>query len=334
MPVSILLLASLLTPVAYGFGPDTKLAYSFDVKFNGFLPIMGGNQGEAKVHMDVAVTGKAAEDGKLKAASEIQQFEVEFNGAKLPFGVDNVTEYFPKTNITLDPTGKILTSDAPDKKLPVRLPGLDVKHFPDITYVPIELPNDGIEVGKEWKFSRDFGGAPIEYQCKAESVDGNNWIFAVKLKQSYTVYESPQFEVVAKKEDAVNETTTTMTGDGHVTFDSSAGKVIKATMTNTAVSDAKDLTTGEVKQRKLTTDYSISLKDKPASNRAINPAPTGSLWEQSVGWANQAVQIGRNAFAWLQMASMFGLKALPRELEAWVQPFKSSLRRWAPWLGT
>src|SRR5689334_2351846 len=127
MPVTILLLAGLLTPVAYGFGSDTHLGYNVDVQFNGFLPVMGGNEGEVKIHMDVSVTGHPAVDGKLKATSEIQMFEVTFNGAKLPLGKDNVTEYFPKTNITLDPTGKIVSSDAPDKKLPVKLPGLDVK---------------------------------------------------------------------------------------------------------------------------------------------------------------------------------------------------------------
>ena len=334
MPVTILLLASLLTPVAYGFGPDTKLGYSVNVHFNGFLPVMGGNEGEVDVKMAIGVTGQTPDGPKLKAASEIQEFEVAFNGAKLPLNVDNVKEYFPKTTISLDPTGRILSSDAPDKKLPVKLPGLDVKHFPDVTYVPIELPVDGLEVGTTWKFTRDFGGAPIVYECKAESVADNAWTLSVKLKQTYTVLESATYEVVTKKEDASSEVTTTMTGDGHVTFDSQAGRVVKADMTNTALSDVRDISTGEKKERKLVSKYTIDLKDKPAARRAPVSAPQpGSLWETTVAWANQAVQIGRNAFAWLQMASFFGLKALPRELESWIQPFRSDLKRWAPWLG-
>ena len=38
-------------------------------------------------------------------------------------------------------------SDAPNVKLPVRLPGLDVKRFPDITYVPIQFPDRELKTG-------------------------------------------------------------------------------------------------------------------------------------------------------------------------------------------
>lgn len=334
MTFAPLLLAGLLSPVAYNFGPQTKLDYDVNVHFDGFLPLMGGNEGKVEVKMGVGVDGKEPSEGNQRASSEIRAFEISFNGQKLPLGLDNVVDYFPKTNISFTPQGKIVATDAPDKKLPVRLPGLDVKHFPDITYVPVELPGDGLEVGREWTFQRDFGGAPISYSCKAESFDNGTWKLHITLEQSFTTLENSSIEVVTNKADAVSEVTTTMTGDGTVNFDTQNGRVLSADMTNTSKSDVKSIADGTTKTRQLVTKYSIKVKNgkSPSSKQVANTS--ASLWDQAVSWTNKAVQTGRGALVWIQTASLFGLKALPTELDTWVKPLKPYLRRWAPWLGT
>lgn len=321
MPVTTLLLATVL---AYSFTPDTKVSYSVKVGLDGFLPLMGGNEGKVDIEMAVDVKGASGDAGNLKSSSEISEFAISFNGTKLPLDVTNVVEYFPKTTITVSPNGKIIATDAPDKKLPVRLPGLDVKHFPDITYVPIELPTEEVEAGKTWTFSRDFGGAPITYTCTAESVAGNVWSIKVKLAQTYKVLETPTYEVASKPEDAVREVTTTMTGEGTVRFDVAAGRVEKADMVNSAVSDVKDLKSGESKQRKLVTTYTVAVKQ---GNAVVAKKAPSNLWEQTIDFSTKAVQFGRNAVSWIQTAALFGLEMLPPQLEH-LRPW---VKRWAPW---
>lgn len=322
-------LAGLLATVAYSFPADTKMSYDVNVQFDGFLPLMGGNEGKVDIKMGVGVNGLGADDQGLLATSEITEFEVSFNGAKLPLTTGNVVEYFPKTKITVAPTGKILKNDAPDKKLPVRLPGLDIKHFPDVTYVPIELPSDEMSEGKEWKFARDFGGAPIDYTCVAQSVSEDTVKIKVSLKQVYQVLESPTYEVVANAADATSEVTTTMTGEGTVDFNIKEGRVREATMVNTAVSDVKDLKTSETKQRKLATKYSIKLRNGSAAKTVARAQPK-NWWEDAFNAGRNVVSLGRNALAWLQTATLFGLKVLPRELEG----LRPLVRRWAPWLAS
>ncbi len=323
---------AVLAPVAYGFGPATRLDYDVTVNFNGFLPLLGGNEGKVEVKMGVGVTGLEPKDTNQRATSEIKQFEVSFNGAKLPLTVDNVTDYFPKTTIDLAPTGKILKTDAPDRSLPVRLPGLDVKHFPDITYVPIELPPDGLDVGTAWQFQRDFGGAPITYDCRAESQEGDSWKIHVDVKQAYTVLENSVYEVVKDKADAESEVTTTMAGSGVVVFDSKEGRVSSADMKNIALSDFRNISTGEKTQRKLETVYAIKLKTAPTQARKQPRAETGEWWDRAVSWGSQAVQSGRGFLAWVQTASLFGLKALPGEFQRWLSPVLPLVKKWAPWL--
>lgn len=325
MPVTTLLLASVL---AYAFTPDTKVSYGVKVELNGFLPLMGGNEGKVDIDMSVDVKGAAGDQGNLRAASEIAEFGISFNGTKLPLDVSNVVEYFPKTTITVAPNGKIVSTDAPDKKLPVRLPGLDVKHFPDITYVPIELPREEIEAGKSWTFARDFGGAPVNYTCTAESVTGNVWTIKVKLNQTYKVLESPTYEVVSNPEEAVSENTTTMTGEGTVKFDTAAGRVEQAEMLNTAVSDVKNIKSGETKQRKLVTKYTIGVKKSGVTKSSV-AKEQGTLWEQTMTFSKNAVALGRHALTWIQTAALFGLQMLPPQLEH-LRPW---VKRWAPWLG-
>ncbi|MCW5936314.1 MAG: hypothetical protein KIT11_03285 [Fimbriimonadaceae bacterium] len=325
MPVFLAAVA--LAPFAYSFGPNTKVDYDVNVQFEGFLPVLGGNEGVVDVKMGVKVTGAKAEPGMLKAASEITSFDLTFNGSKLPLTLSNVTDYFPKTNVGLTPQGKILSNDAPDRKLPVRLPGLDVKRFPDITYIPLEFPTEGFEVGESWTFVRTFGDSPLTYTCTPVALTDNGAEIKVEVKQEYTVLENEALEVVVNREDAVSEVTTKMTGSGTVVLDLANGVARSAEMRNTAVSTAKNLSSGENKERKLVTTFKVALKGQLAASggkapKASNP---GDLW-------TRAGMMGRDAWTWLQLAAMFGMKALPSHIQAWIAPFREDIRRSFPWL--
>jgi hypothetical protein len=233
--------------------------------------------------------------------------------------LDNVTQFFPKTTVSLSPTGKILSNDAPDRKLPVRLPGLDVKRFPDITYIPIEFPGEETALGATWSFERDFGGAPLVYDCTLLSLNEETAEIAVKVRQDFTVFENAALEVVTDRAEAVSEVKTTLTGEGKVTFDTARGLATSSQMTNEAVSDVRNLASGTTSQRKLKTVYRVALKSASGAAKVTAVRPRG--WQ--FNW-----ETGRTFLAWIQMAVHFGLAALPREIERWAPGLKQVF----PWL--
>ena len=145
--------ALVLAPAAYKFDAGALHTYKVNVQFEGYLPVLGGNEGIVDVKMGVKVEGLKPEGEALRAASELTAFELNFNEVPLPLTLENAVEYFPRTTIQATPLCKILKSDAPNIALPVRLPGLDVKRFPDITYMPLELPAGGLEAGNSWTFT-------------------------------------------------------------------------------------------------------------------------------------------------------------------------------------
>jgi hypothetical protein len=287
--------ALLLAPIQYSFEPGVKLEYDSKVEFQGFIPILGGNEGTVLVEMGVGVEGlKPTKDGTRKAVNEIKEFKVTFNGAALPLDAASVQSYFPRTTISLEPTGKIVESDAPNVALPVRLPGLHVKRFPDVTYVPIEFPSEPVKDGESWAFARKFGESDINYVCKVKERKGDAALVEVSILQEYEVLEDAALEVVAEEKDAERRVKTVTTGSGIVLFDTKRGLVLKAEMVNDSVSDATKLSDGSKSQRKLRTTFSIGLKEpKPASTTdtgwlaAAWTSVSGfavRAWEATLGW--------------------------------------------------
>lgn len=253
-----LLLAAVIAPASYKFDAATKQNFKLEAVFEGFLPILGGNEGKAEIMMGVAVKGQSPDEAKLKASNEITAFELKFNGAKLPFGLESVQDYFPKTNIVIQPTGKIVKTDAPDKTLPVRLPGLDIKRFPDITYVPIELPDGTLAVGSKWNFKKNFGGEDINYTCEATKVSETAAEIAVNITQEYEVMENEGLEIVTKEADAVAKVKTTMVGTGKVYFNLTLGLPDHVIMKNDSTSTVTQVKSGEKSTRKLVTTFKVT----------------------------------------------------------------------------
>lgn len=303
-----LLAAVALAPAVYKFEPGPALNYTMKAEFNGFIPILGGNEGKVEVTLGLAVEGQAPKPEGPVVSSDINRFELKFNEAPLPFGLDSVKDFFPKATVGLSPTGKVVSNSTPDRQLPIALPGLDPRRLPDITFVPIELPSEPLEAGKSWTFERAFSGAPMKYEAQVQAVEGDLARIGVKISQSYQVLENDALEVVKTEKDATAKAATTLTGEGQVWFDLAKGRPEKVSMKNNAVTKVTLLKGGSTSERKLSTRFEI-LRDgfvlpSPAEPAAPPTPPRGfleGLWETGRSWVQSGV-------AWVgSMRTMLGL---------------------------
>lgn len=295
------LLALALMTAEYKTEPAAKHAYVMDAEFNGFLPILGGNEGKAEIRMGVAVTGESKNADELKLSSEISSFSIKFNEAPLPLGLDAVQDFFPKAVVTINKQGKVLANTAPNTPLPVRLPGLDPRRMPDITFVPLEFSSEEIKPGLTWKFDRDFSGAPLAYTCKVESVEGDVATVSVTVKQEFTALENDGLEVVKKQEDATASVKTEMTGEGRVWFNLAGGYALGSEMRNVAISTVTPLKQGKKGERRLTTRLNVAragftipktVANTPPSAKPIQAIKTGSVH------LDQALNFAKSGWDW------------------------------------
>jgi hypothetical protein len=250
------------TLVAYKI-PAKPVTFDVGVTFEGFIPILGGQEGTVAVTMGVdAGALEPDSDGLPQAVSEVKALKIVFNDAELPLGVEAIQAYFPKTTVTYSPEGKILKSNAPDKVLPVKLPGLDIKRFPDITYMPIEFPSDGIEVGKEWSYKKSFGGSDVAYAVTPISIEGNTVQLSLKVSQEFTVLEDDGLNVVTDEKLAYAKVKTVVSGGGKATFDLSEGLATYVLVEATADTEVSPLSGKTPSKRSLKTKLEIRRRTK------------------------------------------------------------------------
>ena len=299
-------LCLLLVPLQYSFEPGTKIQYDSTITFEGFIPILGGYEGTVVVKMGVDVDGLEPEDGaEIRAANEIVSFSMTFNGVPMNFfDLSMVTEVFPRTTIKLTRQGKIVASDAPDNQLPIRLPGLDVKRFPDITYVPIQFQEDGAKIGDEWQYKKPFGESDMHYTCRLIELKDGIAKVAVSIKQEYELLEDIALEIVTKEIDAEARVKTVLTGEGYVLFDSQKGYVTEGLMVNLAVSDVTNLHDGTEKKRELKTTFSLKLR-KPGERGIVvenDKAWYEKTWDAVKTGSTKAVSTATNLWATFKLA--------------------------------
>jgi hypothetical protein len=255
--LSALALATVLT---YDFRPDVRRVFDVTVKFEGFLPVLGGTEGTVDVVMTVGVQGMAPDEkARPRAVSDIDAFTMKLNGSAMPFGKENVQAFFPRTTVSLTPEGKVEATDAPNKTLPVRLPGLDVKRFPDITYLPIEFPKDGVEEGKEFTFRKAFGNSEAIYTVVPTAVTAETVVMKVGFHQSYTTWEDARRNPVAQGS-AEYEVGTDVKGEGIATFDRRRALVQDLEVVADATSTVTDVKAKTTKERKLRTILTIKAR--------------------------------------------------------------------------
>lgn len=254
-----------LAALSYALPVNRPLDYRLEVGLDGFIPILGGQEGSASVNLRVRVEGIAPDAAGLAGAtSEIVEAVIAFNGAPLPLGVEAVREYFPKTTVRYTPRGEIKSTDAPGVKLPVRLPGLDVKRFPDISYLPVVFPEIMPTPGGSWTFRKAFGDSEVTYVCTLRKDEGGLATIGIKIGQTYEVLENAALEVVSDEKDAAAKVKTVVTGEGEALFDQKLGAFRTSSIVATAVSDVEEIASGKKAQRTLKTTVKFRLMEPGA----------------------------------------------------------------------
>jgi len=241
--------------------PEKPCVYDLDIKMNGFIPLFGLNDGASvELQVGMKVTGLPAEgDGNPRASADVSDLKVILNGSSLPFTRDNVAQYFPNT-VTFTPQGKVVKNNAPNIELPVHLPGLDMKRFPDITFLAVEFPAEGIVAGKSWTYSREFGDSTVAYTVTPTSVTSDTAKLDIALSQDYEEKEGDSFEVVKNPKDDVYDVKTHVQGVGKLEFDLKRGLVRKLHVDADAVGQVTKIDTKETSKRDLKTTLDVALK--------------------------------------------------------------------------
>jgi hypothetical protein len=258
-----LLAAATLVKLAYSFPVEVKRVYDVKTVFEGYIPILGGHEGKIEVNLVVTAQGlKPAADGAAQVLSTLDDIKVIYNGAPLPFvTLDNAKEYFPPTTISMSPFGATIKTNAPDVQAPVKLPGLDVKRFPDITYLPLQLPEGEAAEGKAYTFKRTFGDSDITYTVTPTKIGDETVEMTVAVSQTYEVLEDEGKEVVKSEKDAVARVRTDMSGTGTATFDRKLGVFKIVNVTANADSAVVDIETKKLSStRKVKSTLTIKLK--------------------------------------------------------------------------
>lgn len=255
-----------LAALSYALPVDRPLVYRLEVGLDGFIPILGGQEGSATVDLKVRVEGlKPDGKGLAGASSEIVEAVIAFNGAPLPLGVEAVREYFPKTTVRFTSRGEIKATDAPDVRLPVRLPGLDVKRFPDISYLPVVFPETAPATGGSWTFRKAFGDSEVTYVCTLRKDEGGLATIGVRIDQTYEALENAALEVVSDEKDAFAKVRTVVTGEGEAAFDHKLGAFRSSSIVASAVSDVVEIASGKTARRTLKTTVKLKLLEPDAT---------------------------------------------------------------------
>lgn len=256
-----LIVAAALVPISYSLPQDQPLTYEVGVTFDGFIPLFGGQQGKVMVSMVVAAKGETpTAEGTPRAVCELQDCQLLFNDAPIPIGIDAVKEYFPKTTVTMTPQGKVLKTDAPSKDVPIRLPGLDMQRFPDITYLTVEFPETGVEEGAEWFFKKAFGGSDMTFKMKATKITDAAVEMDVAIDQTADYMEDEAKQVVPEERDAAAKVHVVVKGTGKAVFNRARGVMESTTITGSADSTVTPIAGGESTKRNLALKVESKLR--------------------------------------------------------------------------
>lgn len=250
---------SLLT-FAYSF--PAKLDYDITLQFDGYLPIVGGTEGKVDAQIGLRVTPEKVDaEGNAQVSSELTAMVAKLDGEKLPFTVENVKGFFPKSTISFSPEGKILKNGAPDITLPFRLPGLDAKRFPETTFMPVEFPKDGMTVGTPFTYTKPFGDSLVTYKVTPAKVDDSKMTLDLVLTQSYETLEDEAKNLTTKEAEAAYRVKTTVSGSGTAVFDGEKHSLTTMSLSANSQSTVTPIKGGPTENRALKTTISVKRKD-------------------------------------------------------------------------
>ncbi len=237
----VLLLALTIVPMYY-FTEGVAIPYKVKMSFEGYLPILGVGEGKADVNGTFEVTGKP----NFSAEVKLTAFDVNFNGGKIPIDLDDAQKYVPGGAFTYTGSGMVSGWNPPLPSAPIKVPGLDLKHLPEVLFLPIAFPVGGCEIGKSFMFSVPLSGGVADYTVTPAAGS----VFNFKIHQTYSDFEDDANQVVAEK-DAALKVVTEVVGAGTGTFGSKSGRFLEFHIDDVSTSMATDVQTKKVTTRNL-----------------------------------------------------------------------------------
>ncbi|HCD99823.1 MAG TPA: hypothetical protein DER07_02140 [Armatimonadetes bacterium] len=253
--IAALTIATYSPPAAEGW------TYRVRLTFDGDLPLLGGQRGKAEVLLGLRAESTPASE-VLAARIEPQAFEIRFNGEPLPLTLDDARPYLPPTTLRYSPSGKVLSNDAPEPNIPVRIPGLHPKRLPETVLLPIELPEGAIDRGTRWKYAKPLGDATATFEARVQSSKGDRLTINLRVEQDSTALENEALQIVATEAEAATKASTRLTGSGQATFDRSLGAVTSFFLKGSAVTAVQPLDGRAGTSRKLRFEYDVRLESK------------------------------------------------------------------------
>lgn len=243
--------------LVFGFQLGRVENFALEVKLNGWIPLFGGREGEAVVKMNVKVTGvEPKQKGNQAALATITELDGQAFGAALPISTKNIDQFFPPATSQFKSNGEVLETDAPNVKLPIRLPGLDSKRLPEISYLPIVLN----QKEEKYTFERAFGESKMKYEVQVLGEAGGQVKYKIVISQKAETYED-NFgnEVEASK--GIYKVESNLSGDGTATFDLEKSVFLMTKITYTNKSNLTPIKPGkQPKSRSLTTQLTVEHK--------------------------------------------------------------------------
>jgi|GEM_PF-1134138 len=249
--------------IRFALPPTLSATYQASVSFDGYVPVFGGQQAKVKIELTAGITGAPPDaDGNAQVTSEVKEFTLALNDKLLPFSAKSVSGFFPKSTASVALNGHVLKTDAPAKPMPIRLFGLDSQRFPEITYLPVEFPEKGVEEGKSYEYRRRFNGSDVHYVATPTKINDDTVIIAIVLDQAYVSYEDARHNPVSAESGAI-QLDTKVNGDGTVTFDRKLGLVAKAEYHADTKTVATDLQTKTTTDRVVHSILKIERRSNP-----------------------------------------------------------------------
>lgn len=257
----VLIAASAALQIAYAFPTARPAVFDVVASFDGFIPILGGQQGKAEVDLAISVQGLTPDpSGSPRVRSELTGFKLSFNGDAIPLELREATKLFPMTTLTTTKFGRTTKTDAPNKVLPIRLPGLDPMRLPDTTFLPIEFPEDGIELGKPWTFKKSFGDSDATITVTPTSITDDAVQMDLALSQKTSNFEDESLQVVTVAAEAATQVDTQIEGKGTATFARRSGLFLKYRIDTVATGVITDLKTHAMSKRKLVERIAVTIR--------------------------------------------------------------------------
>ncbi|MFN3684155.1 MAG: hypothetical protein ACK41F_09500 [Fimbriimonadaceae bacterium] len=250
-----------LSIAAYSQPPAEGWTYRVRLTFDGDLPLLGGQRGKAEVRLALRAEPVEASEA-LAARVETKAFEILFNGEPLPLTLEDARPYLPPTTLRYSGSGKVLSNDAPELAVPVRIPGLHPKRLPETVLLPIELPEGDLVRGARWRYDKPLGEATAAFEARAVSVVGERLSIDLRVTQDSSAFEDEALQVVPTESEAAAKASTRLTGSGRATFDRSRGAVTSFTLKGSAVTTVEPLRGGRPSKRRLRFEYDVRLESE------------------------------------------------------------------------